>query len=157
MSAREGYVVVITSIRENMISRTKGNKGKHVGGVGLRAVWKKRRWWTCGSFFLWSCFSVKRSGVDRLGGGGGEYNSKEKIFRHPCLRGISFQTKEGGGRVRQQEGEEGKPGFFVIPTYRGTSFRCVRIVGWKGVVLIGRVVHKTLVVVRRRRYFRCQA
>ena len=41
----------------------------------------------------------------------------------------------------QQEGEEGKPGFFVIPTDRGTSSRCLGIVGWKGVVLIEGVVH----------------
>ena len=50
-SVGEGYVVVITNIRENIISIPKCNKGKRGGGVGVGAVWKKRRQWTYGTFF----------------------------------------------------------------------------------------------------------
>ena len=32
--------MVLTNIRENIISRPMGSKGKHGGGIGVRAVWK---------------------------------------------------------------------------------------------------------------------
>ena len=73
----------------------------------------------------------------------------------PTVRSTSFLTKEwweGNTAVRRRA----EARIFITPTDRGTSFRCLDIVGCKGVVLIGRVVHKTLAVVRRHWYFRCQ-
>ena len=77
MSTGEDYVVVLTNIRENIVSRPKGNKRKHDGGVGVRTVWKRVGGGPVGFLFPWSCYSVKRYGVDRLEGGG-ECNSKQK-------------------------------------------------------------------------------
>jgi hypothetical protein len=51
-----------------------------------------------------------------------------------------LKTGREGNATRRRRGEAR---IFVIPTDRGTSFRCLDIVVWKGVVLIGGVVRKT--------------